>query len=232
LVVWEWPVWGSVLVVGLGPSVVAALVEPFAVGGVGERVRVVGVVVVCAVLGVVVRGRRWLSAGLGVVGVVVVWWNSVVGVWEGPDVGPELWTLPTAAALGGIMLLMVWALQRPVPSLLTFGPPLTVALIPSALAAVSDLTEPDAGLWRIAAVLLTGSACVAVGALTQRAGILLPGLVALVIVVLPVASRLAVAFDAWIPLSIAGLLLLVVGARLEHVRKQGRAVATWITRLR
>ena len=77
--VWLWPVWGSVLVVGVGPSVVAALVDPWVLGGwVVAGIRVVGVVVVlvgvagvAGVAGVVggerVRGSRvlWGVSGRG-----------------------------------------------------------------------------------------------------------------------------------------------------------------------
>jgi hypothetical protein len=113
------------------------------------------------------------------------------------------------------------------PSLAWLGPALALILLPTALAAWSDGT---AG-WRVWFVLAAGTVALTVGVARKWAGAVWPALVALACVVVPVITRLASDAPAWVPLAIAGTILLALGARFESLRRQGRSAAHWAATL-
>ena len=228
---WAPPVWTTTAVLALAPSTLLALTNPITAGTTTDTIRVITVIVITTVGAVVLRQHRPISAALASTATVVVWWNVMAALPASDQWVVERWTLPTAAALAVVLGLLRWAAQRPLPSIATIGPPLALALLPSAFASAADVVAEDGSGLRIFLVLLVASACVAIGAVKQLAGVLLPGLAALVIVLIPITLLLTLVTGVWIPLLIGGAGLLFVGARLEYVRRQGRAVAVWLSHL-
>jgi hypothetical protein len=204
---------------------------------------IVQVRVVLVVLGACgVAALRWSAAPIvatvaGWVAVGVTWVSVINAV---PNLG--LWslewhTLPSAAALGAVIALAARAERKrrgpgaaPVSSILTFGPPLVVALLPSAVTAVGDLAG-DGGIARFWLVLVASAALVVVGTVRKLAGVLVPALLAMVVVVAPVLLDVVESLPVWVPLVAVGVALLVIGARFEHVRRRGNDVAGWIAHL-
>jgi hypothetical protein len=197
--------------------------------GVGDPVRVGIVVFAWGALAVALRRRPVVAAAAGTAAVLVAAVNVVAVLlerWAEPM--PELWTLPSAAALGTVSWL-IWRTQgRRGPSLVWLGPPLSLALLPTAALAWSD---PDAG-WRVWAALIAGAVLLVAGVRRALAGLTLPGLAALVLVAAPVLLQLAGRAPLWVPLSIVGGLLLVIGARFEAARREGRRAVDWVLHLR
>jgi hypothetical protein len=233
-----WEVVRVPLVAALSVTVLWALFNPFPNAEVLAQVRVVLVVLgACAVAAI-----RWSTAPIvtmvaGWVAVVVAWVSVINAV---PNLG--LWslewhTLPSAAALGAVIALAARAEPKrrgpgaaPVSSILTFGPPLVVALLPSAVTAVGDLAG-GGGIARFWLVLVASAALVVVGTVRKLAGVLVPALLAMVVVVAPVLLDVVEALPVWVPLVAVGVALLVIGARFEHVRRRGNDVAGWIAHL-
>jgi peptidoglycan/LPS O-acetylase OafA/YrhL len=71
-----------------------------------------------------------------------------------------------------------------------------------------------------------------VGARWRLGGLLLPGAAALVIIALAQAYSGLSNLPRWIGLGIAGTLLIVAGARVEALRREGRRAAAWVGDLR
>ncbi|MCB0915157.1 MAG: hypothetical protein H6525_02805 [Actinobacteria bacterium] len=205
----------------------------------GQPVAIVRVILVTAGASALVV-CRWRSAPVvamvaGWVAVAVVWVSVMAGLPAGGQWDVELHTLPSAAALAAAIGLAVHAGKshspdRRVSSLLTVAPPLLVALVPTATMAVLDLADDDS-LVRFWLVLTVSAALVVLGTVRQLAGVLVPALLSLLIAVAPVALELVEALPVWVPLATIGVLLLLIGARFEHVRRRGKQVAGWIAHL-
>jgi hypothetical protein len=152
--------------------------------------------------------RAWLWAGLALGEAVLCIWLAAAGVH-----GPEPYCVPAAA----VLIAAGWHHGRGRPqagSWVSYGPGLTVLLLPSLAAA-----WPDHG-W--ARPLLLGLAAAAVtvagGRARLRAPLLLGALVAIVDAghqVAPAVGRLAVLMPRWFPIAVTGVILLAVGATYE-----------------
>lgn len=181
----------------------------------------------------------WVGAGLAQFALLV--WGS--GQFEVVEAA----TLPFAALLLAAGLL--WrrfsapgeagpGQTRP-PSLLWLGPAATVALVPSALATWeapwvlgASGAEPGPALVRLICVLAVSVAAVVAGARWGLAGLLLPGVAALVLAVGGQAWTGLVALPRWVALGIAGVVLVGAGARIEWLRGQGGRARRWLHGLR
>lgn len=231
-----WPVVRWPLLGVAGVAAAWAIADPLPGGEPVAQIRVVAVVLAA----VVVLALNWKSSPrvamvAGWVGLAVAWVNWLDWVPTDAQWALELRTLPSAAALAGVIGLWVHARRampnsRPLSSWLTFAPPVLVALIPTAVAAVVDLAL-DESLVRFWLVVVAGGAFVAVGAIRRLAGLLAPSLLALVIVVAPVLLDVIQSLPIWVPLALVGVALLGIGARFEHVRRSGHDLAGWIAHL-
>ena len=65
------------------------------------------------------------------------------------------------------------------------------------------------------------------GVAEKWAGVVFPSLLAIAILLVPVLTKLAQDLPAYVPLSIVGALLLIIGARLEALRRHGRELTHW-----
>ena len=192
----------------------------------------------------------WLSLLVAIVAFILAWWTPGLG-WAGAllamiamSLAPVTWadpletfTLPFAALLLGAGLL--WRRRGPTPSLQWLGPAVATALLPSAAAtwlapwAVDVWSETTTThLVRLAAVLVGGVIAVVLGARHHLAGLFVPGAIALVIAAGAQLWSGLETLPRWVGLAIAGTLLVVAGARIEWLRREGRRAAAWVGDLR
>ncbi len=191
-----------------------------------------------------------LAALVAVMALVVAWWlpwagwvGALLGVvavalapWDAPEL-VESYSLPFAGLL--LVAGLLWRRQRPCPSLHWLGPAVGVALIPSALAtwsapwaAGSPYASGGEHLARLSVVLLASVAATVVGARWRLGGLLLPGAAALVIAALAQIYSGLSNLPRFVGLGLAGTLLIVAGARVEALRREGRRAAAWVGDLR
>jgi hypothetical protein len=213
--------------VALAASTLTSLIRPLGGSG-GDSLRVAVVLVVLWLLAFAVRRRPVLLACAGG-GAIAFTWFQVVQVVAGryPGAGVEVFTWSGAVALAAVSALAVRAARQPVPTWLSMGPAAALALLPTAALAWSSgqLT------WRVWFVLIAAGALLAAGVHLGWAGLVYPSLVAIAAIVIPVLTRLAQDLPAYVPLSLVGGALVVLGARLEAVRRRGRELGQWTTRL-
>jgi len=201
------------------PVLALAAVATGAVAGAWGQVAVQLAVVGGAALAHGVATRREAVRWLALADLVLAGWVATAGAAVGT---PEAYSLPVAAALlaaAGPRLLRG-------PSWAGWGPGLLVGFAPSVLVAVAE--DLGGGPVRVVLVLAAGVAAVVAGALTHRQAPFLVGAGALAVLgtaeLAPVVSRL----DSWVPLGLAGVLLLVVGATYERRRQQAREAVAWV----
>jgi len=149
--------------------------------------------------------------------------------------GPELATFPISSYLILMGQLLIYRTRNPQNSLIIWGIPLTVVLIPSAIWANQLLfTEfPGTAEWvRFWAVLFTSVAAVVLGMRSNLSGLLIPGTVGFAIVSLPqVFLQLSLFVPRWVIFGVIGVLLITIAARFEHLRKLGSDTSTWFKKL-
>ncbi|MFG1924920.1 SCO7613 C-terminal domain-containing membrane protein [Cryptosporangium sp. NPDC048952] len=171
--------------------------------------------------------RRWCVWLVPGMELVALWaWLGRAGVTV-----PEAYTLPAAAVVAAFGLYTLR--RRPaVSSWLALGPALTVAAVPTLAVALSAGTL---GL----RVLLLGLAALTVtlaGAATRRQAPFLFGATVLSLVtaraLAPVLPALADTVPTWVPLSLAGALLLAVGATYERRRRDATRLAAYLRTMR
>jgi hypothetical protein len=192
-----------------------------------------------------------LLCGLvAVISLVAAWWWPWAG-WAGALLGvaalglaePDLPEVVESVSLpfGALLLAagLLWHRLRPGPSLVWLGPAVAVALLPSALATWvapwawgdpgADLTWPAV---RLGGVLLAGVVGAIAGARWRLGGLLLPAAAALGITALGQLISGLANLPRWVGLGLAGALLIVAGARIEALRREGRRAAAWVGELR
>ena len=145
----------------------------------------------------------------------------------------EVHTLTFAALLLAAGLL--WRHRGPTPSLQWLGPAVAMALIPSAVAtwvAPWALDASDLGttghLIRLGAVLVASVIAMVVGARMHLGGLLIPASLALSIAALAQVWSGLSNLPRWVGLAIAGTLLVLAGARIEWLRREGRRAVGWV----
>ncbi len=187
-----------------------------------------------------------LALLVAVMAYVVAWWLPFAG-WVGATLGaaamfaaPIEWPDPIEAhtlVLAALLLLagVLWRRRGPTSSLQWLGPAVAMALIPSALAtwaAPWALDVSDLGTtWhfaRLAAVLGCCVAAMVLGARLHLGGLLIPASLALAITAFAQVWSGLSNLPRWVGLGIAGTLLVVAGARIEWLRREGRRAVTWM----
>ncbi len=191
-----------------------------------------------------------LCALVAAIALVCAWWLPWAA-WVGALLGmaalgladPDLPEVVEAVSLPFAALLLaaglLWRRLRPGPSLLWLGPAVTVALLPSAFATwgapwawgdpSADLTWPAV---RLGGVLLLGVIAAVAGARWRLGGLLLPAAAALGVAALGQLLSGLANLPRWVGLALAGTLLIVAGARIEALRREGHRAATWVGELR
>jgi len=188
-----------------------------------------------------------LLAGLvALMAFVVAWWIPATG-WIGALLGivsillaPTVWPDPIEVhtiAFATLLLVagLLWRRRGPTPSLQWLGPAVAMALIPSAVATwaapwaldVSDLGTTG-HLVRLGAVLLASVIAMVVGARMHLGGLLIPASLALTLAALAQVWSGLSNLPRWVGLAIAGTLLVLAGARIEWLRREGRRAVGWV----
>ncbi|MDE2386545.1 MAG: hypothetical protein KGL77_02470 [Actinomycetales bacterium] len=200
-----------------------------------QVVRTIAVFVV-SLAGFVIGVRRG-NLGLTVVGVAglsLVAWIRVQG---GPTTMVELRSLVLAFALFMALALLKKYAQTGGNSLLYIGLPVAVALTPAifnALIALGNPTLTVVDWWRFAIVLIASLALLVVGALREQAGMFFPGLIGVLVSVLPYGVH-RVSNESWflwvVLLLVAGIMVWIA-VRLEQMRKVGKTSVAWLKTLK
>jgi len=163
-----------------------------------------------------VTWTAWAAGGTGSLAVALI----TIDVDRRPQ--PESITLPVAAVLlvaGVVAALRTRDGER--DSLVALGPALAMAVLPSALAALDDVTT-DGGPWRGVIVLGAGTALVLGGVAARLRGPLVVGLVGVAVAAVAQLYALADLLPRWVALALAGALLVAVGFRIEVLARAGR----------
>jgi len=168
----------------------------------------------------VLTKRTWVLA-VAIGDLVLASWIALAGAQVET---PEAYTLPAAVGLLLIGLPQLLARGR---SWAAEGPAIAVGLVPSAFLAV---TEPDT--LRLVLVVAAAVALTVVGTLTHRQAPFVLGAASLAFVVLGRLGPYAPLLPRWITLTVAGMLLLVVGATYERRRQQAREAVAWVVQMR
>lgn len=137
----------------------------------------------------------------------------------------EVVTLPFAALL--LAAGLIGRRAGTTTSLITFGPGLAMALVPSALMVWDDIWSSPA-LLRFLVVMALSVAVLLLGVRRRLLGLVAPATAAIAIAA---SAQIFASLDAlprWLALGIAGAVLLVVGARIEWVRSKGEQADEWL----
>ena len=189
--------------------------------------RLIVVVAVWAGAAVLSWARPLRAASMGSVAIILMWLQALILAGEQPDPLLEAYTWPAALALLLAVPLIARAFPGSPSSWLVAAPGLSIAFLPTAAVAWQDGT---AG-WRVWVALLAGGVLVAMGSWREWAGLVYPGLVTLGLVTVPVLVHYAQDLPGWVPLSLVGAALLIIGARMEAVRRRGGQLRHWAAHL-
>jgi hypothetical protein len=206
--------------------------------GVGAAIMVTGVAFIALVI-----ARRlplwtvWLGASALVVAALLMLEPADLT----DEITPEIYSLslfvPTAVA----GLVWWWRCRPKWPSSwITMAPAATLALLPPILSLLDDATsrwwqstDPSTEYQiRLAAVLGVGVLLSIFGARWRLAGLLFPGLLAVLAVTSIQLIELGRFLPQWVSFAVAGILLLAAGARWESVRRLSGHGSAWVRELR
>lgn len=224
LAVWAYRSRGAeevVLVAGAVIGELAAFAVAFSADTVTPAAAVLSLAGVVALAYGFRPGRAWL------------WWVGAVAV----PAGSWLWLLEheveTVEAfslpLAGLCLLagaLGLVRRRSLSSWAVAGPAITAALMPSAVASVSD-----EGVLRPLLLLAAGTVLLVVGVLRRRQALVVVPAVAVAVVAVSQLAPWAVGLPRWLSLGAAGVLLLAVGVRYESRRRHLVSATHWVQSL-
>ncbi|MEY2634860.1 MAG: hypothetical protein RIS75_800 [Actinomycetota bacterium] len=149
---------------------------------------------------------------------------------------PEAVTFPLAVWLFIAFRVLQSRTAERIPSLLSWGLALAVAIIPSAAVAVALVDtneESTTTAWvRFWIVLMVSIALVVAGTKWHKAGLLIPGAVSFALVAFPqIWVQLSLIIPRWVFFALLGSLLITIAARFEYIQKISRASGSWFTKL-
>jgi hypothetical protein len=168
-------------------------------------------------------------AALGWLAALLWLFSAVVAQVDVPWDIPESYTLPLAGLLAVAGWLQYRAGMR--HSIMVAGPAVAMALIPSALLVWVEPWAADS-LLRFLLVMAAGIAVLWFGVHTSRMGLVLPAAVAVAIAAMAQIWATLDLFPRWVALSIAGGVLILIGARIEAVKRRGEQAEDWLQTLR
>lgn len=161
--------------------------------------------------------------------------NAVAVADTGSGTVVECFTLPAAASLAVVGFLQARsgrrAVQssggRPLASMISWGPALSVALLPSLWVALGQEFGP-----RLVVVFVAALAVLAVGLVRSLKAPVVFGGVVLVVVAVNQAGPYVAFVPSWVLLAAGGVALLAAGVAWERAVGTGRAAARWLSELR
>jgi hypothetical protein len=194
---------------------------------------------IAAMLIGILKGNR----GLNLVGTVELWLIGVPGLWfrtssiDNGSADLELRGLIIAAVIYWAMSLLRKYTDLELKSIVFIGIPVTIALAPAIFHTLSTLggTEiRNLDWWRFSIVLTVSLILLVVGSLREIGGTFFPGLIGVIVTVLPYGFH-PLTNKEWflwaILLGVAGLLVWLA-VRLENMRKAGREPSAWLKELK
>jgi len=195
------------LILGTAPGLDAV---PWTVAGAGVTVA-----------GLVNRRRRWChAAGPALLGIAYI-----VRLAESRVDVIEAYTAPFAVGLLGVGL---WALRRQgLRTTRGLGPGVTLALLPSLPQALDEPTSLRALLLGLAAVAL-----LAIGLMRRWQAPFVGGTIVTLLLVVANIGPWAMALPRWVLIAVLGALAIGIGATWESRVRNGRAAASYVSRMR
>mgnify|MGYP000116611353 CR=1 FL=1 len=200
-----------------------------------QQVRTIAVLLISILVFVfgVLRGNLGLTV-VGVTGLSLVAWVRVQGT---ETTSFELRSLIIAFVLFVILGLIKKSTQAQGNSIIYIGIPVAVALTPPLYNTLAALGHPTLQLvdwWRFAIVLAASLTLLIVGSLREQAGMFFPGLIGVLVTVLPYGIN-RVSSESWflwvVLLLVAGVMVWIA-VRLEQMRKVGKNSVAWIKALK
>lgn len=231
----------------VGAAVVEAVHEPWRPVHTAALLAVVYAVVPLGQLLAEATDGRVQAAGFFVVAAAIAWYAAapgrlpagylsavLVSVGNAVLVGElgadqvEFFTLPSAAAFALLGLVQHRAAgDTPPGTVLTMGPALAIALVPSlAVATTGD------GVLRLLLVVLAGGTALLLGVLLALRAPVLAGSGTLGVVAFAQGSPYLAYVPAWVLLASAGVALLTIGVVWEAALARGRQLGRWVHELR
>jgi hypothetical protein len=190
------------------------------------------------VLGIL-RGNR----GLNLVGTIELWLIGIPGLWfktsaiDNGSADLELRGLLIAAVIFWAINLLRQYTSLKLKSIVFIGIPVSIALAPAVFQTLSSLGGSEIrslDWWRFSIVLTVSLVLLLVGALREIGGTFFPGLIGVIVTVLPYGFH-PLSNKEWflwaILLGVAGLLVWLA-VRLENMRKAGREPSVWLKELK
>lgn len=235
---------GLPLAVAISPSVLyswSSVTKQFAQLDSTEITRTIAVLVIAAgamIIGIL-RGNR----GLNLIGTAELWLIAVPGLWfktsavDNGSADLELRGLLLAVVIFWFIALVRQYTEVKLKSIVWIGIPVSIALAPAILHTLSSLGGSELrslDWWRFSIVLSISLTLLIVGSLREIGGTFFPGLIGVVVTVLPYGF-VPIANREWflwaILLGVAGLLVWLA-VRLENMRKAGREPSVWLKELK
>jgi hypothetical protein len=235
---------GLTLAVAITPSALyswTSVTKQFAELDVVEITRtllVVAIGVAAMVLGIL-RANR----GLNLAGTINLWLIGVPGLWfktssvENGAADLELRGLLVAAVVFWAISLLRQYTNLKLRSIVFIGIPVSIALAPAIFQTISSLGGTEIrslDWWRFSIVLSISLVLLLVGSLREIGGTFFPGLIGVIVTVLPFGFH-PLSNKEWflwaILLGVAGLLVWLA-VRLENMRKAGREPSVWLKELK
>ena len=199
---------------------------------------VLGIAIAAMVLGIL-RGNR----GLNLVGTIELWLIGIPGLWfktsaiDNGSADLELRGLLIAAVIFWAINLLRQYTSLKLKSIVFIGIPVSIALAPAVFQTLSSLGGSEIrslDWWRFSIVLTVSLVLLLVGALREIGGTFFPGLIGVIVTVLPYGFH-PLSNKEWflwaILLGVAALLVWLA-VRLENMRKAGREPSVWLKELK
>lgn len=235
---------GLPLAIGLTPSALyswSSVTKQFNELSGAEVTRTLLVLVIAGAA--MVFGILKANRGLNLIGTAELWLIAVPGLWfktsaiDNGSADLELRGLLIAALVYWFIALLRKYSQAKFKSIVWIGLPVTIALAPAILHTLSSLGGSELrslDWWRFSIVLAVSLTLLVVGSLREIGGTFFPGLIGVVVTVLPYGF-VPIANREWflwvILLGVAGLLVWLA-VRLENMRKAGREPSAWLKELK
>ena len=235
---------GLPVAVSITPSVIYSWTSVTKQFGELDSIEITRTLVVLAIAaGALVLGILRGNRGLNLVGTVELWLIAVPGLWfktsavDNGSADLELRGLIIAAVIYWAIALLRKYTELKLKSIVFIGIPITIALAPAIFHTISSLGGSEIrslDWWRFSIVLAVSLILLVVGSLREIGGTFFPGLIGVIVTVLPYGFH-PLTNKEWflwaILLGVAGLLVWLA-VRLENMRKSGREPSVWLKELK
>jgi hypothetical protein len=199
---------------------------------------VLAIAVTAMVFGIL-RANR----GLNLAGTINLWLIGVPGLWfktssvENGAADFELRGLLVAAVVFWAISLLRQYTNLKLRSIVFIGIPVSIALAPAIFQTISSLGGTEIrslDWWRFSIVLSISLALLVVGSLREIGGTFFPGLIGVIVTVLPYGFHPLTNKEwfLWAILLGVAALLVWLAVRLENMRKAGREPSAWLKELK